>query len=120
MAEGYVATLGMSEADRKAVEDFKRDVVDPSRTSLGVIDFWAAWCGPCKQIAPILEEIYAEHGDKLEIRKLDSDANPKSTMRFGVTGLPTLNLYVNGEVVKSIVGAKPKRILLNDLEDFLG
>ena len=77
------------------------------------------WCGPCKQIAPILEEIYAEHGGKLEIRKLDSDANPGSTMRFGVTGLPTLALFVNGELVKSIVGAKPKRVLLKELDAWL-
>ena len=96
---------------------FDQDVLASSKPVL--VDFWAAWCGPCKQIAPILEEIYAEHGDKLEIRKLDSDANPGSTMRFGVTGLPTLALFVNGELVKSIVGAKPKRVLLKELDAWL-
>ena len=93
---------------------FDNDVLASPKPVL--VDFWAAWCGPCKQIAPILEEIYAEHGGKLEIRKLDSDANPGSTMRFGVTGLPTLALFVNGELVKSIVGAKPKRGLLKELD----
>ena len=67
----------------------------------------------------IRDRIYAEHGGKLEIRKLDSDANPGSTMRFGVTGLPTLALFVNGELVKSIVGAKPKRVLLKELDAWL-
>ncbi|MBK8868513.1 MAG: thioredoxin [Dermatophilaceae bacterium] len=96
---------------------FDNDVLASPKPVL--VDFWAAWCGPCKQIAPILEEIYAEHGGKLEIRKLDSDANPGSTMRFGVTGLPTLALFVNGELVKSIVGAKPKRVLLKELDAWL-
>lgn len=98
-------------------ETFDSDVL--ANTKPVLVDFWAAWCGPCKQIAPILEEIYAEHGGKLEIRKLDSDANPGSTMRFGVTGLPTLALFVNGELVKSIVGAKPKRVLLKELDAWL-
>ena len=96
---------------------FDNDVLASPKPVL--VDFCAAWCGPCKQIAPILEEIYAEHGGKLEIRKLDSDANPGSTMRFGVTGLPTLALFVNGELVKSIVGAKPKRVLLKELDAWL-
>jgi len=82
---------------------FDNDVLASPKPVL--VDFWAAWCGPCKQIAPILEEIYAEHGGKL--------------MRFGVTGLPTLALFVNGELVKSIVGAKPKRVLLKELDAWL-
>lgn len=97
---------------------FATDVLANSKPVL--VDFWAAWCGPCKQIAPVLEEIYAEYGDKLEIVKLDTDHNPATTARYGVTGIPTLNLYVGGEVVKTIVGAKPKRLLLRELEPFLG
>ncbi len=99
-------------------ETFDSDVL--ANTKPVLVDFWAAWCGPCKQIAPILEEIYAEHSDRLEIRKLDTDANPGVTARYGVTGIPTLNVYVGGEVVKTIVGAKPKRLLLRELEEYLG
>ena len=97
---------------------FATDVLQSTKPVL--VDFWAAWCGPCKQIAPILEEIYAEYGDKIEIVKLDTDNNPATTARYGVTGIPTMNLYVGGEVVKTIVGAKPKRLLLRELEQFLG
>jgi thioredoxin 1 len=96
---------------------FATDVLASTKPVL--VDFWAAWCGPCKQIAPILEEIYAEYGDKIEIVKLDTDNNPTVTARYGVTGIPTMNLYVGGEVVKTIVGAKPKRLLLRELEPFL-
>ncbi|MBR7834351.1 thioredoxin [Actinospica durhamensis] len=85
-----------------------------------LVDFWAEWCGPCRMIAPILEQIATEHGDKLEIVKLNTDENPEVSAKYGVLNIPMLNVYVNGEVVKTIVGAKPKRALLKDLEDFIG
>ena len=85
-----------------------------------LVDFWAEWCGPCRMIAPILEQISAEHGEKLEIVKLNTDENPEIATRYGVLNIPMLNVYVNGEVAKTIVGAKPKRALLKDLEDFIG
>ncbi|HRW18996.1 MAG TPA: thioredoxin [Dermatophilaceae bacterium] len=97
---------------------FEQDVLSSDKPVL--VDFWAGWCVPCRQVAPILEEIYAEHGERLEIRKLDTDANPATTARYGITGIPTLNVYVGGEVVKTIVGAKPKRMLLKELEDYIG
>ncbi len=98
-------------------DTFDADVLGSDKPVL--VDFWATWCGPCRQVAPILEEIYAEHADRLEIRKLDTDANPGVTARYGVISIPTLNLFVGGEVVKTIVGAKPKRLLLRELADYL-
>jgi thioredoxin 1 len=85
-----------------------------------LVDFWAEWCGPCRMIAPILEQIAAEHPDQLEIVKLNTDENPETAAKYGVLNIPMLNVYVKGEVAKTIVGAKPKRALLKDLEDFIG
>jgi thioredoxin 1 len=84
-----------------------------------LVDFWADWCGPCKMIAPVLEQIAAEHAGKLTIAKLDIDANPKTPVKYGIIGAPTLNLYKNGEVVQQIVGAKPKSQLLAAIEPHL-
>ena len=84
-----------------------------------LVDFWADWCGPCKMIAPVLEQIADEYEGKLTIAKLDIDANPKTPVKYGVIGAPTLNLYKDGEVVQQIVGAKPKRQLLAAIEPHL-
>ncbi|MEU5992249.1 thioredoxin [Spirillospora sp. NPDC047418] len=84
-----------------------------------LVDFWADWCGPCRMIAPILEQIAQEKDGKLKIAKMDYDANPKTPNEFGVMGLPTLVLFKGGEAVQQIVGAKPKRALLKDIEPHL-
>ena len=106
-------------ADLKQVTDasFKQDVLERDKPVL--VDFWAEWCGPCRMVAPILEQISQEHGDKLEIVKLNTDENPEVATKYGVLNIPMLNVYVKGEVAKTIVGAKPKRALLNDLKDFI-
>jgi thioredoxin 1 len=84
-----------------------------------LVDFWAEWCGPCKMVAPILEEIAAAHGDKITIVKLNVDENPATAANYGVTSIPTMNVYQGGEIVKQIIGAKPKASLLADLAAFI-
>ncbi|PYC87528.1 thioredoxin [Streptomyces tateyamensis] len=84
-----------------------------------LVDFWATWCGPCKQVAPVLEAIAEEYEGKLTVAKVDVDQNAAVAAQYGVISIPTLNVYVNGELVKSIVGAKPKAALLRDLAEYL-
>ena len=90
-----------------------------SSLSTVVVDLWAEWCGPCKQITPILEEIAAEFGDQLLITKVNVDENPDIAMRFGVQSIPTLLVIDGGELQKKIVGAKGKGALLEELDEFL-
>ena len=97
--------------------DFGTTVLSADKPVL--VDFWAEWCGPCRQVAPILDELAAEHGDKLTFVKMNVDENPQTPARYRVTGIPTLNVYKDGQVVKQIVGAKPKAALLADLKDLL-
>ena len=94
------------------------EVVLKSSTPV-LVDFWAEWCGPCRAIGPILEDISNEHGDKLKIVKLNTDEESAIAIKYGITSIPSMYVFVNGEVVKQIVGAKPKPALLKELESFL-
>lgn len=97
---------------------FDQDVLNSDIPVL--VDFWAPWCGPCKAIAPVLEEISDQLDGKLKIVKLNTDENPQVTQRYGITGIPTMNVYVKGELVKNMVGAMSKQKILRDLEPVVG
>ena len=84
-----------------------------------IVDYWAEWCGPCRMIAPVLEEIASEHADKIDVVKLNVDENPAVAQKYQILAIPTLNVFQNGEVVKQIKGAKPKAALLKDLAEFI-
>ncbi|MFM1984652.1 MAG: hypothetical protein RL723_1087 [Actinomycetota bacterium] len=97
---------------------FQADVLSSSKPVL--VDFWAEWCGPCRMVSPILDEIAAEYGDKIDIVKVNVDDEPGLAQQYGITGIPALQVFQNGALVKSMVGAKPKAVLVKDLEEFLG
>jgi thioredoxin 1 len=84
-----------------------------------LVDFWAEWCGPCRMVSPIVDEIGEEHADQLKVRKLNVDENPETARDYGIMSIPTLVVFQDGQVKKRIVGAKGKQALLSDLDEFI-
>ncbi len=84
-----------------------------------MVDFWAEWCGPCRAVSPILDQIATEHADKIDVVKLNVDDNPETAMKYQITSIPTMKVFKGGEVVKTVIGAKPKPALESDLQEFL-
>ncbi len=100
-------------------QTFMKDVIEESKRQPVLVDFWAEWCGPCRMIAPILEQIATEQDGALKIVKLDVDSNPRVPGQFGVQGIPTLMLFKGGQPVERIVGFLPKPALLSKLQKHL-
>ncbi|HEY4613764.1 MAG TPA: thioredoxin [Bacteroidota bacterium] len=98
-------------------DTFKKEVVESN--TLTVVDFWAEWCGPCRMIAPVLEELAGIHAGEVKFTKLNVDENPATAMAFGVRSIPTMIFFRNGKVVDQVIGAMPKQPLENRIQKHL-
>jgi len=107
----------MSSARDVTDQNFATEVLASEKPIM--VDFWAEWCGPCRAVSPILDQIATEHSDKIDVVKLNVDDNPETAMKYQITSIPTMKVFRGGEVVKTVIGAKPKPALEADLQEFL-
>jgi thioredoxin 1 len=107
----------MSSARDVTDQTFATEVLGSTKPIM--VDFWAEWCGPCRAVSPILDQIATEHADKIDVVKLNVDDNPETAMKYQITSIPTMKVFQGGEVVKTVIGAKPKPALEADLHEFL-
>ncbi|MGV8970076.1 MAG: thioredoxin [Microbacteriaceae bacterium] len=108
----------MSAATDVTDATFAEEVLNSTETIM--VDFWAEWCGPCRAVSPILDQIASEHAGKIKIVKLNVDDNPQTAMKYQITSIPAMKVFKGGEVVKTIIGAKPKPQIEADLAEFIG
>ena len=107
----------MSDAKEVTDSSFEADVLNASKPVM--VDFWAEWCGPCRKLSPILDDIASEHADKIDVVKLNVDDNPATAAKYGITSIPAVYVFQDGEVAASSIGAKPKQVLEQEFAQFL-
>ena len=107
----------MSNAKDVTDATFADEVLNSSDTIM--VDFWAEWCGPCRAVSPLLDAIASEHSEKIKIVKVNVDDTPELSMKYQITSIPAMKVFRGGEVVKTVIGAKPKQALEADLAEFL-
>lgn len=107
----------MSSARDVTDQNFDTEVLASEKPMM--VDFWAEWCGPCRAVSPILDQIATEHSEKIDVVKLNVDDNPETAMKYQITSIPAMKVFRGGEVVKTVIGAKPKPALESDLQEFL-
>ncbi len=109
MSENYLAATELN---------FKAEILDADKVAL--VDFWAPWCGPCKVLGPVIEELGADYAGKAVVAKLNVDENPKIAAQYGIRSIPSLLFFKNGEVVDQMVGAIPKNTIATKLDEYIG